>query len=76
VKHINAAYDAAERVRARDPKLAAKLERINGRLAQTLGSIENGDGAPTATQREVLRTQTRELDALLGQAGSAPKNSP
>jgi photosystem II stability/assembly factor-like uncharacterized protein len=76
VKHINAAYDAAERVRARDPKLTAKLERINGRLAQTLGSVENGDGAPTATQREVLRTQTRELDALLGQAGSAPKNAP
>ena len=45
------AYDAAERVRARDAALARRLERGNGRLARLLGSIETGDGAPTAVQR-------------------------
>ncbi|HYW54046.1 MAG TPA: hypothetical protein VE826_08750 [Dongiaceae bacterium] len=72
---VNAAYDAAERVRARDPKLAAKLERINGQLAQLLGSVENGDGAPTATQRNVFFAQSNALDALLEQARRAPKVS-
>ncbi len=73
---IDVAYDAAERVRARDPKLAAKLERINGRLAQTLGSVENGDGAPTATQRSVFLAQWNALNALLEQARRVPKASP
>jgi len=73
VTRIDVAYDAAERVRAREPKLAAKLERINGQLAQTLGSVENGDGAPTATQRNVFFTQWTALNALLGQARRVPK---
>ncbi|HWT06370.1 MAG TPA: hypothetical protein VN224_11480 [Xanthomonadales bacterium] len=73
---VDVAYDAAERVRARDPKLAAKLQRINGQLAQLLGSVENGDGAPTNTQRSVFRAQSAALDKLLEQAGPAPKAAP
>jgi photosystem II stability/assembly factor-like uncharacterized protein len=72
----DAAYAAAARVRTANPDLAGKLERANGRLAQLLGSVENGDGAPTATQRSVFRTQAAALDALLGQAGPAPKTAP
>jgi hypothetical protein len=75
-KKMNLAYDAAERVRARDPKLAAKLEHINGQLARTLGSLENGDGAPTATQTKVFIAQWTEVDALLEQARRLPKASP
>jgi len=73
---VDAAYDASERVRSRDPDLARKLARANGQLAQTLGSVENGDGAPTQTQRTVFRTQAAALDALLVQAGRAPKATP
>jgi hypothetical protein len=76
VTRIDVAYDAAERVRARDPKLAAMLERINGQLAQTLGSVERGDGAPTVTQRNVFRAQSAALDKLLERAGPAAKASP
>jgi hypothetical protein len=76
VTRVNAAYDAAERVRARDPKLAAQLERINGRLAQTLGSVENGDGAPTVVQRNIFSTQWIALTALLEQARRLPKAAP
>ncbi|MEA2784269.1 MAG: hypothetical protein QOF71_373 [Candidatus Eremiobacteraeota bacterium] len=76
VAQIDAAYDAAERVRNRDPKLAAKLERINGQLARTLGSVENGDGTPTAVQRTILSAQSAALDALLVQARRLPKATP
>ena len=70
------AYDASERVRPRDADLARKLARSNGQLAQLLGSVENGDGAPTGTQRGVFRVLSAALDALLGQAAPAPKKSP
>jgi hypothetical protein len=70
------AYDAAQRVRGRDAKLAAKLEEINGRLARTLGSVERGDGAPTATQLDVFSAQSSTLEALLEQARRVPKASP
>ncbi len=73
---VDEAYAASERVRAQNPDLAGKLARANGQLAQLLGSVENGDGAPTETQRTVFRTQSAALDALLGQAGRAPKTSP
>nr|MDQ6927015.1 glycoside hydrolase [Candidatus Eremiobacteraeota bacterium] len=73
---MNVAYDTAQRVRARDPKLASKLERINGQLGQTLGSVENGDGAPTATQRNVFFKQRTALNVLLEQTGPAPKGAP
>ncbi|HEY6237375.1 MAG TPA: hypothetical protein VIW69_19905, partial [Candidatus Elarobacter sp.] len=73
---IDLAYDAYGRVRTRNSDLARKLARANGQLAQTLGSVENGDGAPTETQRTVFRTQAAALDALLVQAGRAPKGSP
>ncbi len=62
---VNDAYAASERVRASNPGLAAKLARVNAQLAQTLGSVEYGDGAPTQTQRAVFRTQSAALDALL-----------
>jgi hypothetical protein len=76
VSLINTAYDAAQRVRARDPKRAAKLELLNGQLARTLGSVERGDGEPTATQTKVFVAQWSALDALLGQPVRAPKTSP
>jgi photosystem II stability/assembly factor-like uncharacterized protein len=73
---MNAAYDAAERMRAQKPDLARLLTRANIRLAQVLDSVENGDGGPTLTQRTVFGTQAAELDALLVRAGRAPKAAP
>ncbi len=70
---VNASYAAAERVRPRNAALAAQLERINGRLAQLIGAVENGDGAPTAVQRATMQEYRTALDALLRQAGGAPK---
>ena len=65
---VDVACVAAERVRARNPQLAAKLERINGQMAQTLDSVERGDGAPTTVQRDVFFAQWTALNALLKQA--------
>ena len=74
---MNAAYDAAERDARRKSRTSrACSTRANLRLAQVLGSVENGDGAPTQTQRTVFRTQAAELDALLVRAGRPPKAAP
>ena len=69
------AYAAAERVRTRNAGLAQDLERVNGRLAQLLSAVENGDGAPTAVQRAALREYRAALEALVrqGQAGGSPR---
>jgi len=66
---VNDSYAAAQRARPHDAALASRLERLNGRLAQLIGAVENGDGAPTAVQRAVLREYRTALDALLRQAG-------
>ena len=64
----DAAYEAAQRVRARDPGLAQQLERSNAQLARLLSVVETGDGAPTAVQRAAYEERTRVLRALLAQA--------
>jgi photosystem II stability/assembly factor-like uncharacterized protein len=69
----DAAYAAAERVRPRDAALTSRLERINGRLAQLIGAVERGDGAPTAVQRATLQEYRTALDALLRRAGGPAK---
>jgi photosystem II stability/assembly factor-like uncharacterized protein len=65
---IDEAYAAAQRVRTHDAALFAQLARANGRLAQLLGAVESGDGAPTAVQRAAFRERASALDALLRQA--------
>ena len=67
-RQTDAAYAAAQRVRARDAALAAKLEVANGRLAQLLGDVQSGDGAPTAVQRASFAQRSSALGALLRQA--------
>ncbi|MDB5029269.1 MAG: glycosyl hydrolase repeat-containing protein, partial [Candidatus Eremiobacteraeota bacterium] len=62
---VDAAYDAATRVRARDAALSKELERANGRLAQLLTTVESGDGAPTAVQRAIFRERDGALGTLL-----------
>ena len=64
----DAAYAAAQRARAHDAALAAQLERANARLAQVLGDVQLGDGAPTAVQRAAFAERSSALDALLRQA--------
>jgi photosystem II stability/assembly factor-like uncharacterized protein len=65
---VDRAYDASQRVHAHDAALFARLERANARLAQLMGAVESGDGAPTAVQRAAFRERAGELDALLRQA--------
>jgi photosystem II stability/assembly factor-like uncharacterized protein len=67
-RQMDAAYAAAERVRARDAALAAAFERANDRLAQLLGDVQTGDGAPTAVQRATFRERSSALGALLRRA--------
>jgi photosystem II stability/assembly factor-like uncharacterized protein len=69
-ERIDRAYDAAQRVRPHAAELAKKLARANAQLAQLLGAVENGDGAPSAVQRATFAQQAGALDALLRQAGA------
>jgi photosystem II stability/assembly factor-like uncharacterized protein len=69
-ERIDRAYAAAERVRPRSPELATKLARANAQLAQLLGAVETGDGAPSALQRATFALRSQALDALLRQAGA------
>ncbi|MDB5071732.1 MAG: glycosyl hydrolase repeat-containing protein [Candidatus Eremiobacteraeota bacterium] len=70
-QRTDAAYAAAAHVRTRDAALAAALESANGRLAQLLGDVQSGDGAPTAVQRASFRERSSALDALLRRAARA-----
>jgi photosystem II stability/assembly factor-like uncharacterized protein len=69
-QRIDEAFDAAQRVRPRAAALATQLARANAQLAQLLGAVEIGDGAPTALQRATFATRAHALDALLRQAGA------
>jgi hypothetical protein len=55
-------------VRAHDAALAGRFTRANGRLAQLLGAVQSGDGAPTGVQRATFHTLQREVDALVRSA--------
>jgi photosystem II stability/assembly factor-like uncharacterized protein len=70
VARADAAYDAAQRVRQRDPALARTLDRSNAQLARLLGAVETGDGAPTAVQRAEFDARSRTLSAALAQAAA------
>jgi hypothetical protein len=65
---VDATYALADRVRPRDATLAERLARANGRLAQLLGAVQSGDGAPTGVQRATFHTLQREVDALVRSA--------
>jgi photosystem II stability/assembly factor-like uncharacterized protein len=66
----DAAYAAAQRVRAANPALARNLDRSNGQLARLLDAVETGDGAPTAVQRATFHERNAALTLLLAQAAA------
>ncbi|HEY0615179.1 MAG TPA: hypothetical protein VGC96_11080 [Candidatus Elarobacter sp.] len=66
---IDVSYDAGTRARPRDPRLAARFERVNARLVQLFDSVESADAAPTAMQRATFVLRAAELDALLRAGG-------
>jgi hypothetical protein len=65
---MDAAYEAATNVRARDEALAKQLLAANVALGQLLGVATSADGAPTLVQRDVYRTRSQALRLLLQRA--------
>ncbi len=64
----NRTYDAADRLRARDPKSAGELDRANAGLVRLLMTIESGDGTPTALQDREVTARLAAARALVRSA--------